>query len=107
MRPGSPPSRHAYGHIIHRRPIRPVLIPLYAVGNRRALVVFQVAQHGGVNGDMHVVALVWSYRHKTCSEGEAMQVAADIAVHICEFMQIEVIGCGERKVPRRRWLDIS
>ena len=40
---------------------------------------------------MEVIALVGSDRHKACAHGEAVEVAAYIAIHVGNLVGVEVI----------------
>ena len=78
------------------------LIPFYAVVERRAFVVFEVLQNRRFHGDMEVVGFVRSYRHETCAHSEAVHIARDVAVHVSQFVGVEVVGCGEPEIPPLR-----
>ncbi len=40
---------------------------------------------------MEVIAFVWTERYKTCSHCEAVEVSADVAVHVRDFLESEII----------------
>ena len=48
---------------------------------------------------MEVVALVRTYGHEAGAHLEAVEVAGDGAVHVCQFVGVEVVARGEREVP--------
>ena len=51
------------------------LVPLDAVGEGGAFVVFEVGEHGGVDGDVEVVGFVGAYGYEAGCHGEAVEVA--------------------------------
>lgn len=48
---------------------------------------------------MEVVRLVGADGHEAGRHGEAVDVAADGTVHVCQFMHLEVVAGREREVP--------
>ena len=68
------------------------LVPVNAVAVAAALVVFEVGEKRRLDGDVEVVGFVRSHRHEACAHGEAVQVARDGAVHVCEFVRVEVVA---------------
>ena len=51
------------------------LVPLDAVGEGGAFVVFEVGEHGGVDGDVEVEGFVGAYGYEAGCHGEAVEVA--------------------------------
>ena len=56
---------------------------------------------------MEVVRLVGTYGHEACGHGEAVEVARDVAVHVRQFVGVEVVACREAEVPVFRGLYTS
>lgn len=48
---------------------------------------------------MEVIALVWAEGDKAGCHREAVEVTADVAVHIGYLLEVKVIRCGEGEVP--------
>ena len=56
---------------------------------------------------MEIIALIRPYRDKAGRHSEAMEVARHIAVHISQFMGIEIVACREREGPVWGRADIA
>lgn len=63
------------------------------------LVVLDVAEDARLDGNVEIVALVGAYGDEAGAHDEAVHLAAHAAVHVGDFVRVEVVACRERDVP--------
>ena len=82
-------------------------IPRNTVVVTASLIVLQVAEHRRLDGDVEGVAFIWPHGDETAAHSEAVQVARHRAVHIRQFLGVEVVARREVERPVLGGLNIS